>query len=316
MIAWFVGEVARMKGGRRAILLFLAALAAVAGNFLRALVLTWATDAGGVDRLHAWHDPAGYIALACTLVVVAVLGWRWRSRHGGPAPASADGWPRLSWKQAGRALAALVFCIGVEAGVRVWFAGGGKPPAPAQGWVAQWPEGAEAFKRHPLDPYVKELLKPDTFASVSWRVPGRGERSAYYIGWDRGLIARNAPFIHSPEICLPMAGGKLIRRGEALTVRAGGLELPFEVYEFGLRGRLLHVFRVVWNPDEGRSAVPPAEPANRWEWLAQQWSIVAGRRITVRAQVLAFSMTGAADEAEARAIFTEEIATVVRTVAP
>lgn len=307
MIGWFVGEVARMGAVRRVSLLLLAALAAVAGNFLRALVLTWATDAGGMERLHALHDPAGYIALVSTLVVVAVLGWCWRAREA-VAPVGPVGWPSVSWSRVKWALVALVLCAGVEAGVRAWYASAEKPVPPPHGWQVRWPEKAEAFKSYPLNSYVEEMLRPDVFTSVSWVVPGEGQRSGYYIGWDRGLQARNAPFIHSPEICLPMVGAKLLERGEPMVVRVGRLELPFEVYEFSQRERLMYIFRVVWNPDEGRSPAPTKEAVSRADWFAQQWKMVTDRRITVRAQVMAFSLNGAKNQTEARAIFEREIA--------
>ncbi|CAM3056787.1 exosortase/archaeosortase family protein [Rariglobus hedericola] len=310
MIAWFVGEVARMRWVRRGVLLVMAVLAAITGNFLRALVLTWVTDSGGMERLHAWHDPAGYIALVCTLVVVAVLGWAWRSKDV-VVNSSPMQWPVLSWKQARGALLALTVCVVVEAGVRGWYASADKPVPPPHGWVVQWPESAEAFKRYPIDAYAQEMLKPDSFESASWRARGLGDRSGYYIGWDGGLSARNAPFIHSPEICMPMTGGLLVARGAAVNVQVGQLELPFESYEFSRRGRLLHIFRVVWNPDEGRSPIPPVEPKSRWEWFGQQWKIVTGRNITVRAQVMAFSIAGASDQAEAERLFREEIARIV-----
>ncbi|MDF3058089.1 MAG: hypothetical protein K0R17_2304 [Rariglobus sp.] len=318
MIAWFAGELARMRAGRRVLLLGCAALAAVAGNFLRAAVLTWLTDAGGVELFNSWHDPAGYLALGCTLIVVVVLGWCWRDRTGtrkaGIVDAAAAGKPVLSWAQAAWALVALTVVLGAEAGVRAWFASGQVRLATAPRWAVAWPAGADQFKTYELTSAAKEMLRPDVFTSVSWRTADGGDRAGYYIAWERGSGARNVPFLHSPEVCLPSVGNDLAWRGGPVEVSPGdGLTLPFEVYEFRQHGRLKHVFRVVWDPDEGRAAAPMESDAGLQTWLSRQWADVAGRRIRVRIQVLALAVNGATDRAEAERVFREEIARLVKT---
>ena len=173
--------------------------------------------------------------------------------------------------------------------------------------------GAELFKTYEITPAANAMLHPDVFTSVSWRTTGGGDRAGYYIAWERGLGARNVPFLHSPEVCLPSVGNDLAWRGGPLKVElGGGLTLPFDVYEFRQHGRLMHVFRVVWDPDEGRAAAAVQIGDGLRPWLSRQWADVAERRIRVRIQVLALAVNGATDRAEAERFFREEIGRLVR----
>jgi exosortase len=310
MIGWFVGEVARMRIGRRLALLAGAAAAAVAGNFLRALVLTWLMDAGGHALLEKWHDPAGYLALGSTLVVVLLLGWWWRPQAGAEPTLSSQDW-RMPAVAAAWALTGLVVCGLVEVGVGRWYTSGEHRAGQVPTWDVSWPKDAKNFRMVPLSDRAREILKPDGFSSAGWRAADDADRSGYYILWETGQQARNLPFLHGPEVCLPMSGIELVGRDEPVVVEVNGLRLPFDAYEFRQYGRPLYVFRIVWNSADGLKVTPRHDSTGEFKWLEDRWSDVAERRVAVRAQVLTLAIGGARDRDAAVQAFHEEINRIV-----
>ncbi|MET0261922.1 MAG: exosortase/archaeosortase family protein, partial [Rariglobus sp.] len=312
MIGWFVGELGRMPLTRRLGLLMSAALAAIGGNFLRALVLTWLMDVGGVDLLNKWHDPAGYLALGSTLIVVVLLGWLWRSKAPAVIGAAvmAVRFPRsaIVW-----VLCSLAACVVTEFGVRAWYGSREQTNGQALAWTVRWPDKAKNFRKFPLADSAREMLRPDDFSSAAWRTPEDRERSGYYIVWESGQLARNAPFVHTPEICLPLTGIELIGRDNPEIANVGGVSIPFEVYRFQQHGQPMYVFRVVWNPDELRAASAPRKTDNRGKWLGERWADVRARRVAVRAQVLTLALSGEKSREDALRAFHEELALIVRT---
>jgi exosortase len=310
MIAWFMGELVRMRAGRRIVLLAGAVGAAVAGNFLRALMLTWLMDQGGQELFDQWHDPAGYLALICSLAVVVGLGWWWRSQT--PVPVVAQ---RIVVKPARRAVAwvvvALAACGVVEAGVHAWYGTRENIAANVVDWGISWPRHEPQFQTFPLSARAREMLLPDEYSSSAWRLADGRERMGYFIAWNTGQQARNMPFLHGPEVCLPMSGIKLIRRREPVEIELGGVVMPFEAYEFLEYGRPLYVFRVVWNPDEGRAVGETRGGNGRGRWLGERWEDVAERRIAVRARILTLGLAGEASYEDAVEAFRTEAARVI-----
>lgn len=310
LIGWFVGELACMGLARRFALLGCAVIAAIAGNFLRALTLTWLMDEGGVELLNKWHDPAGYLALGCSLLVVLLLGWWWRAKDASATADPGAGWA-ISRRSVVWAAVALAGCVMIETGVRGWYGSRERQVQRMAAWAATWPRNEQQFRTYPLSERAREMLKPDDFSSASWRTPDDRDRSGYYIVWESGQQARNMPFLHGPEVCLPMTGIELIGRGDPVSVETGGIKLPFDSYEFRQHGRPMYVFRIVWNPDEGRAASPPRDLESLPAWMGQRWADVAARRVAVRAQVLTLAISGEKNREDALKAFHEEISRII-----
>ena len=120
------------------------------------------------------------------------------------------------------------------------------------------------------------------------------------------------PFLHGPEICLPLSGIELVGRKDPVSIDVDGVELPFDVYEFRQHERPMYLFRIVWNPDEARAASAPRD-TDGWDlWLRERWADVAARRVAIRAQVLTLAVSGEKNHDEAVAAFREEAVKIIR----
>ena len=319
MIALFVGEVALLGWRRRIALLGISVATAVVGNLFRVGVLTCAANSGGEARLHAWHDPTGYLALACTLLVVGALGWRWGGGGAMIAPSPDGNWStglRMSTRKLVWALTALVVVVSIETFVQGWYGAKRHALASQPEWRVAWPMQADGFHEDKLGPIGVETLNADDYAAASWRTSNGGDRSAYYIEWSTGQKARFLASLHSPEMCLPMSGAQLVGSFDVPPVRIGGLELPFVGYEFRREGRLVHVFTLRWDMDEARAFTPPPTVNG---WLAEfrsRWQDVSERRARVRVQVVTYQVSGASGRDEAVETFRREIEGGFLIVAP
>ena len=310
MIAIFVGEVALLGWGRRIALLGLSVATAVVGNLFRVGVLTCAANSGGEARLQAWHDPAGYLALICTLLVIGVLGWRWGGGGAILAPSPSGNWStglRVSKRKLAWAMTALAMVASIEIFVQSWYGVRNHALAAQPEWRVAWPMQADGFHADILGPIGVETLNADDYAAASWRTPAGGERSAYAIEWRTGQKARCLSLLHSPDICLPMMGSQLIGRFDVPPVRVGVLTLPFNGLEFRREGKFVHIFTLLWDMDEARAFVHP--PVTQG-WLAEfrsRWRDVCERRARVRVQLCTYQVTGMSSHKEAAEVFRREM---------
>jgi exosortase len=310
MIALFVGEAAWLRWGRRFALLGLSVLTAVAGNLFRVGLLTCAAHTGGEARLHAWHDPAGYLALVCTLVVIGGLGWRWGGRAAILEPSSGGNWekaPRVSRGKLAWAVAALMIVSAVELSVRHWYGVKIKIIAAQSEWRVAWPVHADGFREDKLGPVGQDTLRADDYEAASWKTPDGSPRSAYFIEWRTGQKARFMPSMHNPEICLPMIGSQLVGRFDVAPVRVGRFTLPFSGYEFLREGRPTYVFSILWDMDEGRAFVPPPDMKGWMTALRFRWADVMARRERARVDVCTYQVIGANSREEAEERFRREV---------
>ncbi len=310
MIALFVGEAAWLGWGRRFALLGLSVVTAVLGNLFRVGLLTCAAHTGGEARLHAWHDPAGYLALICTLLVVGGLGWRWGGRAAFLEPSSSGNWaqaPRVGKAKLAWAVTALVIVALVELSARHWYGVKTKTLAMQSEWRVDWPVHADGFHEDKLGPVGLDALRADDYAAASWKTPDGSPRSAYFIEWRTGQKARFMPSMHNPEICLPMIGSRFVGRFDVAPVRVGRFTLPFSGYEFLREGRLSYVFSILWDMDEARAFVPPPDMKGWMTALRFRWSDVMARRERARVDVCTYQVIGATTREEAVAKLHREV---------
>ncbi len=310
MIALFVGEVALLGWGRRIALLGLSVATAMAGNLFRVGLLTCAANSGGEARLHAWHDPAGYLALICTLLVIGVLGWRWGGGGAMLAPSPDGNWStglRVSKRKLVWAVTVLAIVVSIEIFVQGWYGARSHALASQPEWRVAWPMKADGFHEDKLGPTGVEALNADVYAAASWRPPAGGERSAYTVEWRTGQKARIFSLQHRPDICLPMMGSQLIGRFDVPPVRVGVLTLPFSGLEFRRNEKLVYIFTLLWDMDEARAFVHVPVTQGWLMEFRSRWLDVCERRARVRVQLCTYQVTGASSREEAVEIFRREI---------
>lgn len=294
MTALFFSEWLRLGWARRLLLVLAGALAAIVGNFGRVLFLTWAAGHGELAR---WHDPAGWVALGFALIATGALGWQWRRRDDHtPFPAA----PRSLSKIASFPRAVLVWgglmvamLAAIEGGTRWWYAHGAHRAAAVPQWTVRLPEGNPTFHREPLAETAREMLRPDRFVSASWVGRDLVQRNANYVVWDKGQVARSAPFLHNPTICLPYSGCELVEPLGVVEVSWAHGIIPFHAYVFRRMNENLLVAFTIWDPSRGR---PLETTDDGWSgWWQRQWRDVMEARRDQSAQLLSFALVGEAD---------------------
>lgn len=307
MTALFFGVWLRLNWGRRLALLVVAGLAAVAGNFLRVLFLSWLVTGPG-NRLHAWHDPAGWMALAFSLGLTGWVGWTWRSVEREVKIASAVSTVKNCVRPT-RSLVvwfglALVLLIGTETGTRLWYAhGAARIEATVPQWTVALPTAIPSYRQLPLTEPAREMLRPDRFASGAWVGPDQRAWNAYYIEWAHGQVARSVPFLHNPTVCLPYAGCELVRELGVIQVRWSGGVIPFHCYVFSRMDEEIIVAFTIWDPSRGR--ILQASDQGWSSWWEVQWRDVREARQHQPAQLLTLAAMGGGDrEAVARKLAT------------
>lgn len=295
--ALFFGVWLQLSWSRRIVLLLGGAMAAVVGNFGRVLFLSWCAS-GPDGMLDKWHDPAGWAALGFSLVATGVLGWWLRSEPASSAsPLRTTGTlvlsrikrPLLVW---------ILLAIGTlslsEIGSRWWFAqGAGSRLSAASPWTVNFPTHNPSYRSQLLSERAKEILRPDHFISGFWIKADGIERSANYIEWRTGQVARSAPFLHNPTICLPYAGCELVEELGIVKVHWGEQEIPFHTYVFRRMNKDLLVAFTIWDPSRGR---PMESREVGWGgWWRAQWRDVVEARRHQPAQLLSYAIFGPGD---------------------
>lgn len=331
MIALLLGEIFRLRAGRRVGLLVIALALALATNLARTCFLAWQGATQGPAGVSEWHDIAGTLQMGVALGGMAGVAWAWR-RHGVPEPVGEGAADTTTESEAGagasaaaaarsagatawlrRTVLVLVSVMLVlEGGTRWWFRGGPSDAAAAP-WVAQLPEGLLSFRASPFTPTMQDLLQCDSHQLGQWESPQGGRRAGYILDWYRGHSARQMVATHNPEICLPYSGQHFVAaRGTAELAVPGREEvLPFRVSEFtGPRGGFF-VFYLAWDLDRSRPLTPAAD-ANVGLWLAYRLTAVRERQREFQARVFALAFYDVPDLAAATAAFRREAHGVLR----
>lgn len=289
----FFGEWFRFTWRRRAMLVGLALVAALLGNFTRVVFLAFHA-ANGHSAGGKAHDIAGWVAMVGSLVATALIAARW---NGFRLPQPAPRQPRRTvnspaWKWI--VAAALLLAIN-DVVARLWFAHGQQRDEHVPQWTAALPESQWSFKSDPLSATAAEMLRPDRFHAGHWLLKDGAEADAYFVEWTHGQIARSVPFLHNPAICLPYAGCELTATLPSIDVQWRDGSIPFFVYQFRRTGQPLLVAFTIWDPSRGTLLQRPA-PTHSWtQWLTHRWADVADAREHQPAQLLALSLAGTAE---------------------
>jgi hypothetical protein len=176
-------------------------------------------------------------------------------------------------------------------GTRWWFARG---EAQRRTTVPQWsvrlPERSSGFHALPLTKEAAEMLRPDAFSAGWWLAPDHSQRSAYYVEWKSGQVARFIPFLHNPTVCLPASGCQLVRELGEIKVPWNGGNIPFKAFIFRVMGDEFAVAFTVWDPTRGKPLQKAQDGGAAW-WR-MQWDDVKEARQHQPAQLLTVSVFG------------------------
>jgi len=104
---------------------------------------------------------------------------------------------------------------------------------------------------------------------LSWRDSATGTRAwAFLITWRGDAAHGENPEWHDPTVCLPAAGGRLVRDLGTVDLLIGGVPLSFSAYRFAIGGHYVDTFFCHWDAelDESRFEGSPRHGI-RWRRL-------------------------------------------------
>jgi hypothetical protein len=100
------------------------------------------------------------------------------------------------------------------------------------------------------------ILRHDEGRSASWKAENGEPWSMVYLKWKAGSAAVQLARAHTPDICLPAAGGRLEADRGVVTIPAGDATLPAHLYTFTAGGHPIHVFYIRVGDDAGLNRLP------------------------------------------------------------
>ncbi|MCF3648520.1 exosortase/archaeosortase family protein [Synoicihabitans lomoniglobus] len=255
MFALFFGELHLLGLGARVRIVFVALAAAMFGNVVRTIFLTWQIGKGGAVAGMAWHDQAGTAVLLFTFVVIFAYAF-WIARRtpdAGPVVGAATTW---HWPHVSMGWIAIVI-VGwatLEIGVARWFerehgAGATERWAFRETLPLTWESAVVA-------PAVIETLLCTSAEELHSTTAGgrRGASLAGIFRWENDAAAVGTLInAHDPSVCMPAIGGTLEGMSPPVMVRIAGRDLVFDVYRFRTREQVQIVFNAVWDATRGES---------------------------------------------------------------
>lgn len=298
MISVFLGELYRFSAPRRVTLFVAGAAIAFSFNVARAFFLTLHCVRHGTQAASALHDPAGYLVFGASFA--SLLGACLLLKRGqlppaataaGPAHTAAPrSFPRSFLIAVGAWLAV------VELSTELWYRFHERSTTSVVKWEIQWPKNAQQFRFTPLSEDVQRILRYSAGTSANWHQSDGSEWLLYFFRWEPGRAAAQLAKNHSPEICLPSAGLKLVKDLGVQTLSVQNVELPFRSYQFERLGQPLHVFFCIW---EDRRRNEDLSGEENFSVTSRVRAVLAGRR-HLGQQVLEVAVTGFASPDEAR----------------
>lgn len=310
MMAFFLGELDRLRVARRLALLAGAGAAALLVNVARTSVLTWVFARQGAEVEARWHDPAGLAALGVTLALV----WWWAGRvskdgAGGGAPAAGAAAAGLAtgWKPFACAAVAVV---AIESGTQAWYRAHEGPLEERVGWALSAPADSE-WERIEVPRRAAELLRYESGESYARQMPAPSRQLlAFAFRWESDLARLGIPEMHDPLICLPSVGA--VREAELpdAHVRVEGIDVPFRFIRFRQGLTTQHVWFCLWNTrggeSDGERALQGGDIARkRWQ------RVLSGRRGEERQQLI-FFVQGEPDDEGAAETLRDAVLTLMR----
>ena len=238
MLTLFLGEILGFKWSRRLMLLAAGILAALLTNVGRTVLLGLAADRNGHAALEAWHDPAGFAALAANAVLVIVVAWAIHPRGGGMVP-TQPAWsglyrslaPRLRAAAVPGAVALAILAAGFGF-TEYWFHRQDRAVVVMSPWSFQLPTGKPEFRETEINSLTRKKLYFDEGYSGQWKDEAGRRWQAYYFEWYAGRNATQTQTGHDPRSCLGGVGLTEVAKLPPVKFNRGNVRLSFDGYHF------------------------------------------------------------------------------------
>jgi len=316
MISLFFGEFYDMIPWRRWLLVPAGFILAMAFNVCRVWLLTIVAARKGVAAIARYHDPAGIlITLVCAagLWGLAVLFNRGRIPARCPLlPVEVrtrevnHAKPRLSvLSRLGFAL--LLWLVAVDAGAALWYRTVESHLAPSPNWTVMFPADNSTLKTVPISASTEYLLRFDEGKQAAWVDSDESRWQAFYCSWRPGRVAGYLAKRHTPEVCLPASGQRMISGPELTMMNINGVALPVRSYVFQTGSGAMYVFHCRWEAGAREDAYVAHESA-RFNLIRGIW---AGRGNQGQ-KILEIVVSGYANARQAKAALERQLERLIK----
>jgi hypothetical protein len=202
------------------------------------------------------HDRVGLLFLGLTIAGFSAVAYWLRDRESASASLGRSGNERVPGRLPPLLTGTLLLwlCL-VWIGTELWFRSGERERRRTQ-LVIDWPEEAHGFRDVWIPPRTGVILRHDEARSVKWKGPDGDEWAMVYLRWKPGSAAVQLARAHTPDICLPAAGGRMQADHGRLPIKVGEVELPAHAFLFTAGGKPMHVFYLRVGDDAGTQRLP------------------------------------------------------------
>jgi len=318
MISLFLGEYYFFNWRRRLVLVPISFALAILLNLCRTSLLTWIASQKGIAAIAQYHDEAGWTILLVCTGLLWCAGWLLNCRNVPPAeiktgatvgrqPVAGTLGDNSRRRMNRFGILLIVWLVMVESAVGAWYQVRESHLKPGPAWSVNFPTNDPTYKDIPLTEADHELLRFDQGQQGEWKQPDGSVWQVFYFNWLPGRVAGYLAKRHTPDICLPAAGLKMVSGPELTIMNVNNVELPMRHYVFESASSRLQVYQCHWEAGLGRDTYTADESA-RFNLIRGVW---AGRGNHGQ-KVLEIVIAGYDDPARAKQALVDELQKLIR----
>ncbi len=330
MIGLLFGELKRLSGLRRMMLVACSVGIALLANLVRAVFLVRIAATENLSAVDRWHDIAGYSIIFLVFVATLALahklgetGIRFQT-SGASNPPSRMRSPYLA--------AAICWLLFVEIATSGWYRLHERNLVSSPEWSVQWPKRAANFRKLKIDEEIRAVLRFDEARAAGWTTdsPINGPDSpsclVYVFRWRPGKNSALLANLHRPDVCLPASGWTQVADHGARSYRVNdSFGLPFRHFEFRRRfqdspPQTAHAFYCLSEDRASGALAPPPGTnspgmfGNRSEWTRTERfsAVLEGRRhLGQHVMEVIFASANPLSTSDAEALLRDLVAHIV-----
>ncbi|MEM6883569.1 MAG: exosortase/archaeosortase family protein [Verrucomicrobiota bacterium] len=246
MVGFAVGEWRLMSLNHRALLVFIAVLAAFISNLIRAYILSLLIVSGGESLFNQWHDTIGNIAMiALTLAIIGIA----QLLPAQPESPSRMNWlavwgKLVIWKNGLRVTAATICCF---IAAHLWYAVHEREPSPETPFLSHsvW---AETIRQEAPPETVLQILRADSGGYKLSQSPTLGDIIGYHFFW-KPARSNGKVFFHRPDVCMPGGGWTQEGTAELIAGKLNGRETVIHHFRFSRGNHSTNLYWICWTDD-------------------------------------------------------------------
>jgi exosortase len=305
MIGLFAGEAFRCTLVKRVLLLGIGLVFAFLLNLGRTTFLVWSAAHDGITKIEARHDTAGLVASVVLFAVLWFLARRWAKLA--KTPTEPSGLDFRRWPLA-LSIGLLVLAVGVEAVTEAWYRAHEADFVATPHWSVNWPTNRTAYRPVKISETAQSMLRCDATEGAAWRDEDDNQWLVFFLRWGSGKNSAQLAKSHTPDVCMPATGNKLVAELPVQNFVVRGLQFPFKHYIFSDQGRQLHIFHCLWEDRVSKRALDLRE---NWTAASRLRAARYGKR-HLGQQSLEVGVSGPTSAEEAQAALRRELDRLLR----